>query len=408
MFYRDGNMNILLITTQYPCFDSTNRVHSEYMHMYNRAFVKRGNSVTVFHLERKYPFIMTFIASILIRISKRLNRLLRLYLGNDEIKRDNYYKQDGVSIFRVIVKKYVPHGNFSRRSIIIAKKKMNSIITNRDICPDIVIAEFANPSLLFVGLFPNATFVFSPHGSDMKYLHNNRKLRNIACQSKLILAKSSLQARQLASFFDFKKIFMLFGLVPNSLFSKEITFRKHIQKFITVSRLVRGKNIISVIDALAISGLQEFEYQIIGDGPDRDNIRNHIDKSVISSHCHLLGSLTKEEVFSRMNSADCFIMISDNETFGLVYIEAMASGCITIGSRNEGIDGVIIDGVNGYLCPAGNAKYLAQKIIMIANETEDKLECISTAGYFSAKNLSDELYPDVIMQKLCEVMEEQT
>ena len=38
-------------------------------------------------------------------------------------------------------------------------------------------------------------------------------------------------------------------------------------------------------------------------------------------------------------------MISSSETFGLVYLEAMAAGCITIASRDEGFDGIIKDGV---------------------------------------------------------------
>ena len=41
-------------------------------------------------------------------------------------------------------------------------------------------------------------------------------------------------------------------------------------------------------------------------------------------------------------------MISKNEAFGLVYLEAMLAGCI-VASRN-GIDGIIIDGYNGFLC----------------------------------------------------------
>ncbi len=36
-------------------------------------------------------------------------------------------------------------------------------------------------------------------------------------------------------------------------------------------------------------------------------------------------------------------MISKNETCGLVYIEAMAVGCIMIASKNEGFDGIIND-----------------------------------------------------------------
>lgn len=49
-----------------------------------------------------------------------------------------------------------------------------------------------------------------------------------------------------------------------------------------------------------------------------------------------------------MLASDCFIMISKNEAFGLVYLEAMSAGCITIASRGEGFDGVIIHGVNGF------------------------------------------------------------
>ena len=36
------------------------------------------------------------------------------------------------------------------------------------------------------------------------------------------------------------------------------------------------------------------------------------------------------------------------EAYGLVYLEAMARGCITIASRDEGFDGVIKDGINGF------------------------------------------------------------
>ena len=59
---------------------------------------------------------------------------------------------------------------------------------------------------------------------------------------------------------------------------------------------------------------------------------------------------------------DVFIMISKNETFGLVYLEAMAVGCITIASRQEGFDGIIKHGYNGFLCEAGNQEELEKLI----------------------------------------------
>ena len=51
-----------------------------------------------------------------------------------------------------------------------------------------------------------------------------------------------------------------------------------------------------------------------------------------------------------MRESDIFILPSRNETFGMVYMEAMASGCITVCSKNDGVDGIIRDGINGFLC----------------------------------------------------------
>ena len=49
-----------------------------------------------------------------------------------------------------------------------------------------------------------------------------------------------------------------------------------------------------------------------------------------------------------MRESDIFILPSVNETFGMVYLEAMASGCITVCTKNDGVDGIIKDGENGF------------------------------------------------------------
>ena len=51
-----------------------------------------------------------------------------------------------------------------------------------------------------------------------------------------------------------------------------------------------------------------------------------------------------------MREVDIFILPSKNETFGMVYLEAMASGCITVCSKGDGVDGIIKDSINGFLC----------------------------------------------------------
>ena len=75
-----------------------------------------------------------------------------------------------------------------------------------------------------------------------------------------------------------------------------------------------------------------------------------------------------------MQMSECFIMVSKNETFGLVYLEAMLQGCIVVASKNEGIDGIIIHGENGFLCNAGDVNELTKnlKIYRFSNWTREK------------------------------------
>ena len=42
-----------------------------------------------------------------------------------------------------------------------------------------------------------------------------------------------------------------------------------------------------------------------------------------------------------IHNADCFVMVSSREAFGLVYVEAMAKGCIVIATKGQGMDGII-------------------------------------------------------------------
>ena len=82
-------------------------------------------------------------------------------------------------------------------------------------------------------------------------------------------------------------------------------------------------------------------------------------------------------------------MISEHEAFGLVYLESMARGCITIGSRGEGIDGVIVDGVNGFLCGAGDAGELAGIIRKISELTPAQRRAVSDAAIQTARSMTD-------------------
>lgn len=95
---------------------------------------------------------------------------------------------------------------------------------------------------------------------------------------------------------------------------------------------------------------------IAGEGEERGALERRVREAGMSERVRLTGRLPREQVLRLMAQSDVFAMPSRKEGFGIVYLEAMASGCVTIGSRGEGIDGVIRDGENGLLVPAGDAR----------------------------------------------------
>ena len=109
----------------------------------------------------------------------------------------------------------------------------------------------------------------------------------------------------------------------------------------------------------------------------------------LNDNISFLGHIPRNEVLNILDESECMIMISKNETFGLVYLEAMGRGCITIGSKNQGIDGVIIDGVNGFLCNEGDQEELQNIIKKINFLSSEERQQISQNAIDTVKKLTD-------------------
>ena len=92
-------------------------------------------------------------------------------------------------------------------------------------------------------------------------------------------------------------------------------------------------------------------------------------------------------------------MVSAHEAFGLVYVEAMAKGCITIATKGQGIDGVIIDGVNGFLCESCNPEALAKVIDRIRSLSTEELNSISQKAIETASELTDRKVAETYLKK---------
>ena len=95
---------------------------------------------------------------------------------------------------------------------------------------------------------------------------------------------------------------------------------------------------------------------IVGMGEMETQLRAQAASLGVASRVELTGGIPHEEVLRRMAESDLFVLPSWGEGYGIVYIEAMAAGCIAVGAKDEGIEDTIRDGENGFLVPAGDTQ----------------------------------------------------
>lgn len=127
------------------------------------------------------------------------------------------------------------------------------------------------------------------------------------------------------------------------------------------------KNIVPTLRALALLDREAFAVDIYGEGPLRKEIEAAVEELGLAGRVVLHGFRTRQEVLAAMRRAHLFVQPSAPETFGLAYLEAMANGCVVLGHAGWGIDGIVREGVDGFLAgdaspaaiAAGIRRYLA-------------------------------------------------
>lgn len=175
-------------------------------------------------------------------------------------------------------------------------------------------------------------------------------------------------------------------VVPSKNYKKTINRKKY--NILYVGKLIKRKNASLVIKALKNINTN-YHFTIIGEGKEYKNILNLIKKYNLENKVTMIKQLPREDVITYMEEADIFIMPSIKETLGLVYLEAMGKGCITIGTKNEGIDGIIIDGENGYLIEP-NVNSIINKLEEIFTLPDKEINKIVKNALNTISNYSEE------------------
>ena len=263
---------------------------------------------------------------------------------------------------------------------------------------DIVVAHMPS-GILFADKL-GLPFVAGIHNSDIEVLTN--PLYKIHFKSRLEKALKNAKAIACRSFVLHNKLLKLYPefeekifVAPSGIDEKAVKqleseaamfldakqnekhsadtnfsrFTSHVSpiKAITCAHFKKRKNIDKVIKAC--KGLEGFELTVIGDGKERKSL-GKIDKNV-----NFTGRLPHDEVLVKMRESDVFVLPSVGETFGMVYLEAMVSGCITVCTKGDGVDGIIKNGENGFLTEP-NVDAIRETLLNIKNLDENRLKTL--------------------------------
>jgi len=136
-------------------------------------------------------------------------------------------------------------------------------------------------------------------------------------------------------------------------------------KFIFVGRLNKQKGLDGLLQGLALfsqSRLEIFNLDIVGDGPERDNLLKLAADLGLTGKVNFCGWLKKEEVADKYRDADLFLSYSLDESFGVTLLEAMACGLPVIVSDIPAYRELVDPGKNGILVPLKSPELLAEAI----------------------------------------------
>lgn len=141
-------------------------------------------------------------------------------------------------------------------------------------------------------------------------------------------------------------------------------------KFFSCGFLEDGKGMDCLIKAFtkAFKG-EKVTLRIGADGSLKPVLNKLIEELDMDNQIKLLGALSREEVSWEMKACDVFALASEHETFGVVYIEALASGKPVIGADNGGAEDIISED-NGIIAKKKNVEDLTKGLIKIKDNYE--------------------------------------
>lgn len=169
-----------------------------------------------------------------------------------------------------------------------------------------------------------------------------------------------------------KKCVVIYNPINDNVFTlpPQVTPNK---RFVNVGRLAAQKNQKMLIDAFKIvwDDNRDFQLDIYGEGPLRDELQQYIDDIGMSDSIFLRG--TTNDILSELNKSYAFCLSSRYEGMSNALMEALCVGLPIVTTNVSGITEIVEDGINGYIVECDSAVEYAKAMMKVISDADTSL-----------------------------------
>lgn len=241
------------------------------------------------------------------------------------------------------------------------------------------------------------------HGTDITVLGYDESLRDMIKlgieESDIVTAVSDDLIRQTKKVLQIQKpIHRVYNFIDKRIYYKRDSqdfrqrYGKHGEKLIVhISNFRPVKRVLDVAKIFKeINEHIDSKLVLIGEGPEFTKVCQWLKDHQLQEKVVFLGK--QEDVAEILSQMDLMLLPSEQESFGLVALEAMACGIPVISSDAGGLPEVIEHGVSGFTFPTGHNHQMAEAAIYLLQDHEKynsfSKACIARAkDYFCAQDI---------------------
>ncbi|GAA0085053.1 glycosyltransferase [Clostridium sp. CTA-7] len=347
-------MHVMFIPSWYH--NKRNPVHGSFFKEQALALQNRGIKITVAYNEI-WPLTLAF------KVKEKIGL--------------NYNIEEGLKTYRYKNYNFLPKNPMMFKIFNKRLEKLYEEIIKKEGKIDIIHCQssfWAGISANYISKKYNIPLIITEHSSLEKAIYIKESYKPLIKKSyveadKLIAVGNGLK-QEISKFSGRKDIGVIHNLIPVENFHIKKAKNKDFT-FFSLAFLEGEKGMDILIKAFNKYFKETSSKLIIGgDGSQKEYLIKLCEDLGIRNQVDFVGALSREEVSEYMSSCDSFVLASKYETFGVVYIEALASGKPIIGTYNGGAED-IIDSNNGQIVKVDDIDELGKAMEYVRDNIEN-------------------------------------